>query len=208
MYETQLSSEGESLFEVRNRCAPEEPDPLKESLRRAEDERRRAENRLSEASGRWDRERDRLRGEIADLTTMVNRLRSQGEENEDLKRRVEQTNLEIRQLKLERDQKAEEADSRSVALKKRIDELEQQIVEVLSRSGNDHRRVQVVEERCAAELEVARRRIEIEHEQQLRISEVHWKKEVRTLEKEIERLRKEVVRRPPTLLQRFRTRES
>jgi chromosome segregation ATPase len=176
MNENQASDSAGSLFDLQNVRETGDVQEFEERVHRAEADRSRAERRALAAAIRWDRERERLQAQIAELTTHIGRLRELGDDNE--------------------------------ALEKRNNELEEQIVELLSRTGNDHRRTQAAEERANAELEVHKRKLEIEHQQKLRVAEVHLKKEVRTLEKEIERLRREVVRRTPSLFQRLRAREN
>jgi peptidoglycan hydrolase CwlO-like protein len=143
---------------------------------------------------------------VAELTTDVGRLRDQASKSDELRRRLEESQIYGRQLELQCEKQATELGTRGGAMKKRIDELEQQIVELLSRAGNDHRRKQAADAHANAELDIHKRKIEIEYEQKLRVSEVHSKKEIRILEKEIERLRNEVVKRPPSLFHRFRAR--
>jgi chromosome segregation ATPase len=203
------SDQSESLFQVRGGFVPKlDDEEMADRLRRSQTDRKRIERQLDLAESNWARERDRYRGEVAELTSAVERLRDQAEENSNLKQELESASLRNREMEVRVETRDSDDEARIVALRKRIDELEQQIVELLSRSSNDHRRQQAAEARIEVELDVHKRKLDIEYEQKLRVAQIHLKKENRVLEKEIERLRHEVVRRPPSLFERLRTRES
>ena len=207
MNDSQHGQSSESLFQTWTGSAEvddDEPDvEAVERLRRSEVETDRLDRQLESAHASWDRERQGLRAEVADLTASVGRLRDQDDKNEELGRSLEEARTYSRQLELQCEEQTSELESRGGALKKRIDELEQQNVELLSRSGNDHRTKHAAEDRFTAELNVHKRKVEIEYEQKLWDGAVHWKKEIRVLAREVERLRKEVVKRPPSLSHRL-----
>ena len=179
---------------------------LKEKLDRAESEQMRAEGKLRAATVSWERERRQLRDQIDRFRQALARSSADVKETDGLGRRLEETIRYSQQLELKCQEQAVAKESEQKDFQSRIEDLENQIVEWISRSHNTHRRVQSGERRMETELASRKRVVEIEFERKLRSEQVRWQKTQRVLEGEIASLRKELASASvdkPSVIRRF-----
>ena len=179
---------------------------LKEKLERAESEQMRAEGKLRAATVSWERERRQLRDQIDRFRQALARSSADVKETDGLGRRLEETIRYSQQLELKCQEQAVAKESEQKDFQSRIEDLENQIVEWISRSHNTHRRVQSGERRMETELASRKRVVEIEFERKLRSEQVRWQKTQRVLEGEIASLRKELASASvdkPSVIRRF-----
>ena len=179
---------------------------LKEKLDRAESEQMRAEGKLRAATVSWERERRQLRDQIDRFRQALARSSADVKETDGLGRRLEETIRYSQQLELKCQEQAVAKESEQKDFQSRIEDLENQIVEWISRSHNTHRRVQSGERRMETELASRKRVVEIEFERKLRSEQVRWQKIQRVLEGEIASLRKELASASvdkPSVIRRF-----
>ena len=179
---------------------------LKEKLDRAESEQMRAEGKLRAATVSWERERRQLRDQIDRFRQALARSSADVKETDGLGRRLEETIRYSQQLELKCQEQAVAKESEQKDFQSRIEDLENQIVEWISRSHNTHRRVQSGERRMETELASRKRVVEIEFERKLRSEQGRWQKTQRVLEGEIASLRKELASASfdkPSVIRRF-----
>ena len=166
----------------------------------------RAEGKLRAATVSWERERRQLRDQIDRFRQALARSSADVKETDGLGRRLEETIRYSQQLELKCQEQAVAKESEQKDFQSRIEDLENQIVEWISRSHNTHRRVQSGERRMETELASRKRVVEIEFERKLRSEQVRWQKTQRVLEGEIASLRKELASASvdkPSVIRRF-----
>ena len=179
---------------------------LLEKLHRADRDKSQLRTKLDAVTECWRSERRQFRTEIDELHQKVDSMREQIRGATQLQRRLAETRRYSQELETQCEQQRAQLDSEPNRLRSRIEDLEAEIVEVLDRSNNAHQRTQDQERRMEAELAAHKRTLEIESNQRFRSSELQWKKDHRTLEREIERLKKELAAVPatkPSLIERF-----
>ena len=196
-----------SLFEENSDSNPEpEMAALLEKLNRADRDKSQLRTKLEAVTEGWKRERRQFRTEIDELHQRVDSMREQIKGANQLQRRLDETRRYSQELETQCEQLRARLDSERNRLQSRIEDLEAEILEVLDRFNNAHRTTQDQERRMEAELATHKRTLEIESNQRFRSNEVQLKKDHRTLELEIERLKKELAARPATkrsLIERF-----
>ena len=161
-------------------------------LRRMKREKAGLEEEFEAAMHRWRSEKRRLNTAVEILRGSVEGLRAHETEQEQLRRRFEETQRYNRQLELKCEEQAAKFESEEKQFRSHIEDLEGQLVELLDRSGNGHRAAQAMEEKAERELDAKKRLLEVESERRMRSSEIQWKKERRSLELEIEKLQGEL----------------
>lgn len=174
-------------------------DELEQRLRKSSRDRKQLETELDTATDRWRSEKRRLHEEIDSLRKATEDAQKYADGGKEIESRLGETQRYSRQLEIKCEEQTVEYEFRENRNKSKIEDLENRIVELLDRSGNELRVKQGLEDHMATELEARKRSLEAEFRRGTKSNEDRWQGERRRLTVEIERLKKQASARklPP-----------